>query len=238
VKCRATLSYRSKKEVIRAMVDARSQALIASLVPPGVMCSEQVGTLGGSLLSGESELLSREAVNKRIKEFTAGRTCARAALQMLGVAPAPILRGSRGEPQWPKHVIGSITHCSVYCAAAVTSLHLYRSLGIDAELHEALPPGVLEMIARPEERKWIANLTEESEVCLDRLLFSVKESLYKVWYPLERCWLDFQQASVEIDVRARLFRATLDHEGRFCPQVLEGKYTASRSLILTCAWVR
>ncbi|WP_158945019.1 4'-phosphopantetheinyl transferase [Granulicella sp. S190] len=218
------------------MADDKVAMLMATLVPPGIMCSEQIGTLGGSLLDGETELLTPNAVSKRREEFTAGRTCARAALGLLGIAPSPILRGLHGEPLWPKHVIGSITHCGGYCAAAVTTEPRYRSLGIDAEPNEALPPGVLELIARPEERQWIANMTDE-KVCFDRLLFSIKESVYKVWYPLEQCWLDFHQAHVEIDLEAEIFRTRLNFVGRFCPQILEGRYTATRSLILTCSRV-
>lgn len=218
------------------MVDGSSQSLIATLVPSGVVCSEQVGTLGGSLLGGETELLSPNTVSKRQKEFTAGRTCARTALAILGIGPTPILRGLRGEPLWPPHIIGSITHCSGYCAAAVTSEQCYRSLGIDAEPNEALPLGVLRLIARAEERRWISERTDEG-VCWDRLLFSIKESVYKVWYPVEHCWLDFHQACVEIDMKANLFKAILEDEGRFCPRIIEGRYMATQSLILTCAWV-
>ena len=114
-------------------------------------------------------------------------------------------------------------------------MHLYRSLGIDAEPNEALPPGVLELIARPEEMRWIASIPEEN-ACWDRLLFNIKESEYKVWYPLEFSWLDFHQASVEIDRSANLFRATLECPGLDCPQVLEGRYKVTASLIVTCAW--
>ena len=217
------------------MADGKLEALMAGLVPPGITCSEQIGTLEGSLLDPEAKLLSAKAVRKRREEFAAGRTCARAALAMLGVAPSPILRGLQGEPIWPEHVIGSITHCSGYCAAAVTSGPRYRSLGIDAEPNEALPPGVLDLIAKPEERQWVTNTADE-ELCWDRLLFSIKESVYKVWYPLERCWLDFHQARVEIDAGAKSFRATLDRPGRVCPRVLEGKYASTESLLLTCAW--
>jgi 4'-phosphopantetheinyl transferase EntD len=217
------------------MVDGRLEALMAALVPPGITCSEQIGTLEGSLLDAEAELLSPKTVRKRREEFAAGRTCARAALAMLGFASNPILRGLQGEPLWPEQVIGSITHCSGYCAAAVTSAPQYRSLGIDAETNEALPPGVLDLIAKPEERQWVTNAVDE-ELCWDRLLFSIKESVYKVWYPLERCWLDFHQAHVEIDAGAKIFTATLDRAGRVCPLVLEGRYAATQSLLLTCAW--
>ena len=78
------------------MNDGGLKPLIASLVPNGVMCCEQIGVLVGSLLGAETEMLSLKTVRKRREEFTAGRTCARTALAMLGIAPTPILRGLRG----------------------------------------------------------------------------------------------------------------------------------------------
>jgi 4'-phosphopantetheinyl transferase EntD len=233
--CSDSNSRNAKLKWSFAMDENRSEALIAGIVPPEVMCCEQVGILGGALLGGETELLSPNTVSKRREEFTAGRTCARAALALSGVTPTPILQGKRGEPLWPDHVIGSITHCSGYCAAAVTSGQRYRSLGIDAEPNEALPPEVLGLIARAEERQWIAERRDDG-VYWDRILFSIKESVYKVWFPLERRWLDFHQAHVQIDVKANLFKATLMGEVWFCPRVIEGKYKTTQSLILTCAW--
>ena len=168
---------------------------MAALVPPGVTCCEQVGTLGGILLSEEAQLLSPNTVSKRRAEFTAGRTCARTALAIFGIEPAPLLRGSRGEPLWPEHVTGSITHCSGYCAAAVTLLHRYRSFGIDAEPNEALPPHVLELIARPEEQQWIAKKTTD-DVCWDRLLLASRKAYTRFgirwstagWILIRRLW--------------------------------------------------
>ena len=218
------------------MAEDGSEALITALVPPGVTCCEQIGTLGGSLLRNEMDLLSSNTVSKRREEFAAGRTCARTALAKLGIAPISILQGSQGEPLWPEHTIGSITHCTGYCAAAVMSQHPYRGLGIDAESNEALPVDVLRLIGKPEELQWISNMTDE-DICWDRLLFSIKESVYKVWYPQEHCWLDFHQACVEIDRETETFRVNLDCPGLFCPQTIEGRFVVTRSLILSCAWV-
>jgi hypothetical protein len=86
------------------MADGRLKALMAGLVPPGITCSEQIGTLEGGLLGAEAELLSPKTVSKRREEFAAGRTCARAALAMLGLAPNVVLRGLKREPLWPEHV--------------------------------------------------------------------------------------------------------------------------------------
>jgi 4'-phosphopantetheinyl transferase EntD len=218
------------------VLDVSEKELIANIVPTGARCYEQVGILGGSLLPSEAELLGPRTVSKRMEEFAAGRTCAREALTLLGVPRTPILQGKQNEPLWPEGVVGSITHCKGYCAAAVASLNLFGGIGIDAEPNERLPPGVLRLIARQREQDWILN-ANNNEICWDRLLFSIKESLYKVWYPLEGRWLDFDQAEVEIDAGTRTFKAALLCATSICPPIVEGRFCASGSLLLTCASV-
>jgi 4'-phosphopantetheinyl transferase EntD len=217
-----------------AMLDVSEKARMANIVPTSARCYEQVGALGGSLLQGEAELLGPRTVIKRREEFTAGRTCAREALALLGMPRMPILQGKQNEPLWPEGVVGSITHCKGYCAAAVALLDCCGGIGIDAEPNESLPPGVLELIARRPEKDWILN-ANEGEICWDRLLFSIKESLYKIWYPLERRWLDFDQAEVEIDVGMGTFKAAFLCTTSICPPVVEGSFCASGALLLTCA---
>jgi 4'-phosphopantetheinyl transferase EntD len=151
-----------------------------------------------------------KAVTKRRLEFTTVRACARAALAELGVPPAPILPGLRGAPGWPDGVVGSMTHCAGYRAAAVASRSLAASVGIDAEPHGPLPEGVLQAIARPEEQSWLAELAGGVPgVHWDRLLFSMKESVYKAWFPLTARWLDFDEASITVDPAAGTFLARL-----------------------------
>jgi 4'-phosphopantetheinyl transferase EntD len=43
----------------------------------------------------------------------------------------------------------------------------------------------------------------------DRLLFSVKESIYKAWFPLAERWLGFEDAIVSIDRPQGTFSARL-----------------------------
>jgi 4'-phosphopantetheinyl transferase EntD len=150
------------------------------------------------------------AVAKRREEFATVRHCARLALTELGFAPAPLLPGERGAPRWPVGVVGSMTHCDGFRAAALASGQRARSIGVDAEPHAALPEGILDAVALPDEQQQLAELaSQQPRVYWDRLLFTMKESVYKTWFPLTGRWLDFHQARVRIDPATGSFEAEL-----------------------------
>ncbi|PZS40918.1 MAG: 4'-phosphopantetheinyl transferase, partial [Pseudonocardiales bacterium] len=93
--------------------------MIEKILPDGVASVEAFRDPPDAVLyPGEAELITR-AVDKRRREFRTVRHCARQALRQLGLPPAPVLRGERGEPKWPAGVVGSMTHCAGYRAAAV-----------------------------------------------------------------------------------------------------------------------
>lgn len=185
------------------------------------------------------------AVEKRRREYVTTRACAREALARLGLPAAAIVGGERGEPLWPPGVIGSITHCAGYraCALARAGGGL-AGLGIDAEPDAPLPRGVIERVARVEERPALAELARAlPAIYWERLLFSAKEATYKVWFPLARCWLGFEDASVEIDVVSSTpeasmgaFRVRLSRPwppaAPALPRVLEGRWLAREGLLL------
>jgi 4'-phosphopantetheinyl transferase EntD len=151
------------------------------------------------LYPGEAELIAR-AVDKRRREFRTVRHCARQALRQLGLPPAPVLRGERGEPRWPAGVVGSMTHCAGYRAAAVAHSCDFSAVGIDAEPHKPLPAGVLGVIAVDEEHQHLSELAAaDPATCWDRILFCAKETVYKTWFPLTRRWLGFEDAAVTIN---------------------------------------
>jgi 4'-phosphopantetheinyl transferase EntD len=165
--------------------------------------------LDARLFPAEEEAVAR-AVDKRRREFSTGRACARAALTRLGLPPAPIPRGERGAPQWPAGVVGSITHCAGYRAGAVAWRHDVRTIGLDAEPHGPLPPGVLNVVASPAEQARLAELAAKvPQVHWDRLLFSAKESVYKAWFPLTGQWLGFDDAAIDFDPASGQFTARI-----------------------------
>jgi enterobactin synthetase component D / holo-[acyl-carrier protein] synthase len=188
--------------------------VIGALLPEWVAAREAYEDSGGSSLYPEEEAAVAQAVPKRQREFATVRACARGALAQLGCPPVPLLPGKRGAPGWPEGVVGSMTHCDGYRAAAVARRGDAASLGIDAEPDEPLPEGVLEVIALPSERRWAgAPASGGPQVCRDRLLFSAKESVFKTWYPLTGRELGFEEAEIELGASAGTFTARLLVEG-------------------------
>lgn len=208
--------------------------MIGGLLPREVLAVEtSEDPPDAALFPAERAMITR-AVEKRRREFTTVRHCARAALAKLGVPPAPILPGERGAPCWPAGVVGSMTHTARYRAAAVAWSREIAAVGIDAEPNEPLPDGVFDTIARPDERAAFAEPTG-SAVCRDRLLFSAKESVYKAWYPLTHRWLDFHDATIRIAAEGT-FRAQLHVDGPVTG--FTGRWCVAGGLVLTAIAAR
>jgi 4'-phosphopantetheinyl transferase EntD len=185
-------------------------AVIGQVLPAGVAAAEAWGDPPGGWLFPAEEATLTHAADKRRREFTTARQCARAALRRLGIQPAPILPGERGAPRWPAGVVGSMTHCGGYRAAAVARAREMLTVGIDAEPNEPLRAGVAAAITVAGEPAALARLRAwQPAVSWDRLLFSAKESVYKAWFPLTGRWLDFDQAEIALDARTGTFAAQL-----------------------------
>lgn len=216
--------------------------MIEELLPPEVASAEAFDDVGDTTLFPEEEAVVARAVDKRRREFTTARGCARKALATLGLPPVPIVPGERGAPTWPSGVVGSMTHCDGYRASAVAREEQVRTIGLDAEPNGPLPDGVLESVATPTEIGWLAGATGDgSGVCWDRLLFSAKESIYKAWFPLTHRWLDFEEAIVTPDPHAGTFAARLLVPG---PVVdgrrldgFSGRWTVAKGLVVTAITV-
>jgi enterobactin synthetase component D / holo-[acyl-carrier protein] synthase len=221
--------------------------VIEHLVPGTVRTRAAYGDeLDDAPLYPEEAVHVAKAVARRRAEYAAGRACARAALAALGSEPGPILRDAhRGAPLWPDGVVGSITHCDGYRAAAVARSTDILTVGIDAEPHGPLPDGVLEVIlATPLERSRLAALTaEDPGTHWDRLLFSAKETVYKAWYPFHRRMLGFKEAELlfardpETTDRGTytarlLIPGPLLAEGTG-PEVFSGRWIARDGLVVT-----
>ncbi|MFI9062687.1 4'-phosphopantetheinyl transferase [Streptomyces sp. NPDC053429] len=212
--------------------------MLTKLLPADVATAEATADPSEVFLYPEEESLIRNAVPKRRLEFGTVRWCARRAMDTLGLPPAPVVPGRRGAPQWAPSVVGSMTHCAGFRGVALARSAQFAAVGIDAETNTALPAGVLESIALPRELRWTRELARAvPEISWDRLLFSIKEAVYKTWFPLTGQELDFTDALVSIDAADETFRArllpdpaTLSTAG---PHAFSGRWSAADGVLLS-----
>ena len=213
--------------------------MIEAVLPSAASSSELFHDPAGVVLFAEEAALLVNAVEKRRREFTTGRLCARTALAKLGVPSVPVLRGERGAPMWPTGVVGSITHCEGYRAAAVAYRSDLVSLGIDAEPDLPLAEGLLSEVGHADEIECVRELTRlrPAGPSWDRLLFCAKEALYKAWFPLTGRWLGFENAAITIDPTAHLFVAHVLVPGPFVDgrelTCFHGRWSAGAGLLMT-----
>lgn len=202
--------------------------MIERVLPPGVEMAEHAGPPLPASLHASEEAGVAHAVPARRAEYAAVRECARAALRRLGHAEAAVPAGPDRAPVWPAGVVGSMTHVDGYRAAAVGRAEDWTGIGIDAEAHAPLPDGVAALVMSDAERAALAGT--DPALCPDRVLFSAKESVYKVWYPVTRSWLGFED--VEVRLGDGTFVARVGRSG-LGTDVLHGRWAVGDGLVLT-----
>ena len=202
--------------------------MIERVLPAGVEVAEHAGPPLPAALHASEEPGVANAVPARRAEYAAVRECARTALRRLGLGDVAVPAGADRAPVWPEGVVGSMTHCDGYRAAAVARSDRWAGIGIDAEPHLPLPPEVATLVMSATERAALAHA--DPALCLDRVLFSAKESVYKVWYPVTRTWLGFED--VDIRLGDGTFVAHLGPSG-LGTRVLHGRWAAGDGLVVT-----
>lgn len=204
--------------------------MIEKILPSGVASADHRADVDTDTLFPEERLRMAKAVDKRRREFSTVRYCARRALGELGLPPVAILPGTRGAPQWPAGVTGAMTHCDGFRAAAVGHADAWFGLGIDAELDAPLPDGILDAVSLPGERRHLRECAAlDPTTPWDRLLFSAKESVFKVWYPVMHSELGFDDAAITFGPDR--FSVRLLVPGPFT--VLEGRWLRQDGVVLT-----
>ena len=132
----------------------------------------------------------------RRTEFSRARICAHAAVVALGRSPEPIRMGEHREPRWPDGLVGSLTHCAGYRAAAVADTGTVLAIGVDAEPDLPLPEAVSALAFTAADRYCSGDLARFRH--WDRLAFSARESVFKAWFTVTGRWLGFADATVSL----------------------------------------
>jgi 4'-phosphopantetheinyl transferase EntD len=212
--------------------------LLAELFPPGVaFCIATPEMHDAPLWPGED--LSANAVEKRRREFAAGRAAARAALGRLGAPPLPIPANADRTPRWPEGFCGSITHCDGFCGAAAARSHDMTGLGFDAETAEPLPRELERRICSAEELAGFAAIAGAAGLGWPKLAFSAKEAFYKCFFPLTRTHLNFLDVAISVTVgengsgRFRVRSPASETVAEFLKNSDEGRWQLTGGLVFT-----
>jgi 4'-phosphopantetheinyl transferase EntD len=211
---------------------------IALLFPRPVIVEEETPSAVEADLFPEEAATIQRAVEKRRREFAAGRLCARRALSRLGFERTPILPGPDRAPQWPSGAVGSITHTADWCGVAVSRTGPFRGLGIDAEPYEPIKPDLFDRICTDRELAWIATRPPSEHGTLVRLVFSAKEAFYKAQYAVSARYLGFHDVELDVDRVDFSARFLVDVPGHFrAGDSVPGRVATIDGLLVTVAWL-
>jgi 4'-phosphopantetheinyl transferase EntD len=178
------------------------------------------------------------ALTKRQQEFAAGRACAHEALASFGIHDFPLINDSDGVPVWPKGIVGSVAHCSGYCAVAIARNDQLLGLGLDVEPILPLEEELRCTICSERERHWIENEAPPNSFDWYKLFFCAKESSFKAVYPIMRVSFDFWTIEVSLCTRSGEFGAKLPFTGNPFDSRLAGRYGASAQHVVAAAVLR
>ena len=181
-------------------------------------------------LAGEEWHIISSAVDSRRREFSTGRWLAREGLSRLGEERVAIPQGARREPVWPDSIIGSISHTSTQVVVVLALQKEYRGIGIDLEEKNRVEAGLLCKLVTERERLYHGDIDYT-------LLFSAKEAIYKLMFPVAREYIDFLDVEVELCFRTSSFSASYIGENKDANVLagIEGSFIDSGSLWLSFA---
>jgi len=181
---------------VRPSNPARLSRELAGLFPPGVTAAELAGDPPQGLLSGAEAAVISHCSDKRIRDFTAGRLCARRALEEFGVRDFALLPAPDRTALWPPPLLGSITHTEGYSAAVLARREDFAGLGVDSERLSAVHEELWTRICTPPELGRLQGLPPQQRAGAATLVFAAKEAFYKCQYPLTGEWLEFEDLEI------------------------------------------
>ena len=192
---------------------AALQSQIAALFPECVHCVLlRIGEGCAPVYSEELRAIA-SAVPSRRSEFACGRACAHRAIRELGRADGPILPGPQREPLWPAGIVGAISHASGLAGAAVAAAAAVAGLGLDIERVDADFDAAQRRLVFTAEELTSLDELHAGGLPAEVVVFGAKECVHKALFPRTGLRLDYQDVSVDIDIPAARFVATV-HEPR------------------------
>jgi 4'-phosphopantetheinyl transferase EntD len=188
------------------------QTTIERLAVPGIMIGHRSISHGDECALMPQEAACFESSVAKVRRASgAARIAARALLSQAGYDACAVPKTSSGAPIWPLGIVGSLAHDKRVAVAAVARQRDFANIGIDIEPAEPLPDELLELVVTPTERTCL-----KAHPCGGRLLFVVKEAVYKAVGALDRIFLDHHDVEVDLTARKAAVRNGRTVDVRFC----------------------
>ncbi|WP_038344076.1 4'-phosphopantetheinyl transferase family protein [Acinetobacter sp. A47] len=181
----------------------------ATVMPftPGAQCYRAdiatITHIRQAYILGQPDYLAHASA-KRLNEFFAGRILAQGIMQQHFACPIHLTSMQSKLPQWPKGLIGSISHSNEQVIVAISSRSEYLGIDIERIVESRFAEESAALILTPsEQRLWQAEIWQYLNFReYLTVIFSLKESLYKAVYPVARNYIDFLEATmVEINMQ-------------------------------------
>lgn len=168
--------------------------MIETMPAPGMLIGHRLIAPGDELALLPDELPPfARSVDKVRRASGAARIVARDLMTRFGTTPQPVLKGPTGAPIWPAGLMGSLAHSPQIALAALARRGDFAGIGIDIEPCEPIDADLVRIVATATERNAIGE-----DRLQYRVLFAVKEAVYKSVNPLDGVFLDHHDVEVDL----------------------------------------
>ena len=113
----------------------------------------------------------------------------------MGLEETEIPVGEGRQPMWPEGVSGSISHAKGMTGAVLAKKEHHPSLGLDIEKRRSVDASLWNHLFKPEEQSALLRHGRDFDEWAT-LYFSLKETFYKLQYPLTGRFLDFLEVAL------------------------------------------
>ncbi|MFN7024815.1 MAG: 4'-phosphopantetheinyl transferase [Pseudorhizobium sp.] len=200
--------------------------LLQGLLPASVATAQAELSAPSQPLFDAERACLKGAYARRWREFSAGRTCARRALSLLGQPPVAIPARDDRTPLWPSGYTGCISHSQDKCVAAVAvKTDAVAAIGVDIERSDAVSLDLAKEILDPQEQLWLSLQPRTVQATLLTALFSAKECIFKCQFPISQTMFGFEMLTITLALEDGWFL------GRFKSNVMPyhaGGYVSGR----------
>jgi 4'-phosphopantetheinyl transferase EntD len=135
-------------------------------------------------LHPQERILVYGVVDRVRRQTSTGRLLLREVLRTMGVVPGAILRTTGGRPALPSGVTASLAHDDDV------------AIGVDVEPSLPLPAEIVDDVVTSAGDRAAVTVDGTVDPLRARLLFCVKEAVYKACFPVDEVFLEFADVTV------------------------------------------